>query len=265
MAGLLIRHMKANQLLLVPAGLPLLRSSRRPVRPSSRSRLLLNKLTCVAMMLSSADAAVDRTETGAIGFADVPSDARVVTIPLAVSEENPGQPGYLMQRAPDNLAAMSELPASISDQYARKEFSAFEFAALADGTRYIVVLNENKEIKFLNRTEPGFWYARVYRIPPDGGKAELLKEGLQTPGNDVTVPVELELPGIGATKLKKVRAEVGYSLNTFPGNTPQVTAGRGAPPAAFRFPAHAGRQADPFGDGAGSDKGNPGYGGVFAL
>ena len=73
------------------------------------------------------------------------------------------------------------------------------------------------------------WYARFYRIAGESGsKPEILREGFQSPGNDVTVPVELQLPGIGATKLKKLRTEIGYSVNGYQNGKPQVYSGRGA-------------------------------------
>ena len=41
--------------------------------------------------------------------------------------------------------------------------------------------------------------------------------------------MELEVPGIGATRLKKVRTEIGYSINSYQNGRPQVFSGRGAP------------------------------------
>jgi hypothetical protein len=57
------------------------------------------------------------------------------------------------------------------------------------------------------------------RDQPDAGPVErpslasVRHEGPQTQGNDVTVPVELELPGIGSTQLKSLRTEISRSWN----------------------------------------------------
>jgi hypothetical protein len=100
---------------------------------------------------------------------------------------------------------------------------------LPDGTRYLAVLNEDKSLKFLNRSDFPMCYARVYKvIGGNDAKPELLREGFQSQGNDVTFPVEMELPGIGATKVKTLRAEVGYSFNGIQNGKPQVYSGRGA-------------------------------------
>ena len=121
------------------------------------------------------------------------------------------------------------MPPAIARFYAAKEFAAFEIAALPNGTRYLAVLNEDKTLKFLNRNESPMCYARVYKVTSGNDpKAELLREGFQTPCNDVTWPVELELPGIGATQVKNLRTELGYSFNGYQNGKPQVYSGRGA-------------------------------------
>jgi hypothetical protein len=127
------------------------------------------------------------------------------------------------------LSQATDLPASFKAVFSGEEYFIFEIARLADGTRYLTVLQEDTEVKFLNRTEPGFWYARLFRVGPgDDTEPELLKEGLQFQGNDVTIPVELQLPGIGTTKLKSLRTEIGYNVNGVPNGKPQVYSGRGS-------------------------------------
>ena len=179
----------------------------------------------------AATTAPGATTPQAVDFIPVPEGAKRLTISLAVSEEgSPRQQGYLAQRSPEQAAEVSSLPAEISLAYTGKEFSAYEIAALPDGTRYLVVLNEDKALKFLNRNEASMWYARIYRNPPGtDAKPELLREGFQSPGNDVTFPVELQLPGIGTTKLTKLRTEIGYSVNSYSSSKFQVYTGRGAP------------------------------------
>jgi hypothetical protein len=133
-----------------------------------------------------------------------------------------------MQRSPEPASELTDLPEAITQNYAGKEFWAYELAALPDGTRYLVVLNEDQTVKFLNRNDSTLWYARLYRIGSEtGAKPEVLREGLQSSGNDVTIPVELPLPGIGTTRLMKLRTEIGYNLNSYPNGKPQVYTGRG--------------------------------------
>jgi hypothetical protein len=174
-------------------------------------------------------AASDASSTAApVKFSQAPAGAKTITVTLSVSEGPGGRhPGYI-QRASEQLVEMAEVPASIAADYSGKEFFAFELLAQASGTSYVAVLNEEKTIKFLTRYDSPMWYARLYRINTNSNaKPEILKEGLQTPGNDVSIPVDVELPGIGATKLKKLRTEVGYSLTGSQNGKPQVYGGRG--------------------------------------
>jgi hypothetical protein len=165
-----------------------------------------------------------------LNLAKAPDGAKTMTISLSASEPGPRQPGYLTQRTSEALPETTDLPGNITESYAGKEFSAYDIATLPDGTRYTAVLNEDKNLRFLNRNESTMWYARIYRIGPESGsKPELLREGFQSPGNDVTIPVELQVPGIGATRLKKVRTEIGYNINSYQNGRPQVFSGRGAP------------------------------------
>jgi len=190
-------------------------------------------LVAVILMLflvsgtARADAAP--SDNGEVAFLQAPEGAQLVKFRLAVSENtSPSQPGYLMQRSSQAVEQITSVPPSIAQVYAGKEFSAFEIAALPNGTRYLAVLNEDKSLKFLNRSDAPMCYARVYKVP--GGsdlKPELLREGYQSQGNDVTVPVEMELPGIGTTKVKSLRTEVGYSFHGFQNGEPQVYTGRG--------------------------------------
>ena len=170
-------------------------------------------------------------EENGITFSQAPEGAKVISMSLSVPE-NTGfrEQGYLSQRAAEPAAETTALPGSITDAYSGKEFSAYDVATLPDGTRYVVILNEDKTVKFLNRNESGMLYARLYRIGAEtGAKPEILREGFQSSGNDVTVPVEMQLPGIGATRVKKLRTEIGYSLNNYQNGKFQVYTGRGAP------------------------------------
>jgi hypothetical protein len=162
-------------------------------------------------------------------FLQTPEGAKRLTIALAVRESPAAGPqGYLVQRSAQPLDELSSVPPSIASTYVGKDFSAYQIATLPDGTRYVVALNEEKTVKFLNRNDATPWYARIYRIAGEkDAKPELLREGLQMPGNDVTIPVELPLPGIGTTKVKALRTEIGYGLNGFQNSKPQVFSGRG--------------------------------------
>jgi hypothetical protein len=165
-----------------------------------------------------------------VSFLQAPKDAEQVSIRLAVLESSVQRPqGYLAERSPQPLEEVASVPPSIAAEYAGKEFYAYQFAALPDGTHYLVVLNEDKSIKFLNRVEPNmWWYARIYRAPGESGaKPELLREGLQSPGNDVTFPIELPLPGLGTTRVTRLRTEVGYNISGNLNGKPQVFSGRG--------------------------------------
>ena len=187
-------------------------------------------LVPATLLLAGASAATTAAVAATSGiFPHPPEGARMVTIRLAASERANVRQGYLMQRSPQALEEIASPPAAIAQAYAGKEFSAYEIARLPDGTRFLAVLNDDKTLKFLNRNESPVWYARIYKLPPGAdAKPELLREGLQASGGDVTVPVEIELPGIGATKLKSFRAEVGYSLSGSQYGKPQIYGGRGA-------------------------------------
>lgn len=164
-------------------------------------------------------------------FLQVPQGTPSFSVPLAVVESSVSRsPGYLSQRAPRVQDELASVPAAISAAYVGKEFLAYQIAALPDGTRYLVALNEDTGLKFLNRNESmgNLWYARIYRIPKDGdAKPELVKEGYQSSGNDVMIPVQLWLPDIGTTKAKSFNTEIGYSMNGFQNGKPQVYTGRG--------------------------------------
>lgn len=168
--------------------------------------------------------------TAGVTFAQAPEGAKVIQFRLAVSEGGgPRHQGYLMQRSPKPLEEITSLPAAIAPTYAGKEFSAFVIATLPNGTQYLAVLNEDKSLKFLNREDSGMYYARFYRVAPGSdAKPELLREGLQSQGNDVVVPAELEFPGIGATQVKSLRTEIGYSFHGERNGKPQVYSGRGS-------------------------------------
>jgi hypothetical protein len=167
----------------------------------------------------------------AVAFLQVPEGTKLITVPLAVLESSgPRQQGYLVQRS-QQAEEIAKLPPGISETYAGKEFFAFEIATLPDGMRYLAIFNEDKNLRFLNRNESTLWYARIYRMGPGGdAKPELVREGLQpSSGGDVTVPVELPLPGLGTTKLKVLRTELGYGFSGLNNGKPQVYKGRGAP------------------------------------
>ena len=182
------------------------------------------------MMVLAVDSAPSRAASSGIGLVQVVEGAKTITIDLAASENaGPRQTGYLMQRSSEPLAEVTGLPPAITEQYSGKEFSAYEIAVLPDRTRYLVVLNEDKSLKFLNRNASGMCYARIYRLGAErSSKPEILREGFQSYGNDVTVPLEIPLTGIGATKLKQVRTEIGYSVSSYQDGKFQVYGGRGA-------------------------------------
>jgi len=186
-------------------------------------------LPTLPLVAAAAEPAGGNAES-AVKFVQAPEGARVFTIALSATDSSGGRTqGYLAQRSPESVTETDSLPPAIKDTYAGKEFTAFDIAKLPDGTRYLVVLNEDKDIKFLTRDESRMLYARFYRVGADANaKPELLKEGFQSPGNDVSVPVELQLPGIGATKLTKFRTSIGYSVSGFNNGRPQVYAGHGA-------------------------------------
>ena len=174
--------------------------------------------------------AAQSDSASSVSFLQAPEGAKRISIGLAVLENaGPRQQGYLVQRSPTPLEEVASVPPQIADALKGAEFSAYEFGALPDGTRYLVALHENKSIKFLNRHEPGMWYARIYRVTSESdGVPELLREGFQSPGNDVTIPVELPLPGIGLNKVKSLRTEIGYSINGMQNSKPQLFSGRGS-------------------------------------
>ncbi len=165
-----------------------------------------------------------------VNFVKTPEGARSISITLNAVETGGARPqGYLAQRSPEPATETASLPPAIAESYTGKEFVAYDIARLPDGTRYLVVFNEDKSVRFLSRNEANMWYARVYRVGPGSdAKPEIVREGFQSSGNDVLVPVEIELPGIGATKLQKVRTEIGYSFSGFNNSKPQIYTGRGA-------------------------------------
>jgi hypothetical protein len=168
--------------------------------------------------------------TGSFHFLEAPPGATEIVVPLAVQDSSTPQPqGYLVQRSAQPLEEILVLPPAIAGQY--EEFFAYPIAELPDRTRYLVVLHEEKSLKFLNRHDQNvWWYARIYRLAgDDGSEAELLREGFQSQGNDVTFPIDLPLTGIGATKLKSLRTEIGFSISGNQNGRPQVFSGRGAP------------------------------------
>ncbi len=164
-------------------------------------------------------------------FLQIPKGAPLISVPLAVVESSsPRSQGYLSQRVPRPQDELASVPPAVSASYVGKEFLAYQIAALPDGTRYLVVLNEDTGLKFLNRNDSAgnMWYARIYRVPKDGdAKPELVKGGYQSSGNDVMIPVQLWLPDIGTTKTKSFNTEIGYSINGYSSGKPQVYTGRG--------------------------------------
>ncbi|HET7625919.1 MAG TPA: hypothetical protein VFM25_11715 [Verrucomicrobiae bacterium] len=53
-----------------------------------------------------------------------------------------------------------------------------------------------------------------------------MREGLQSFGGDLTIPVDLPLPGIGTTRLKNIHGSIGYSINGSQNGKPEVYSGR---------------------------------------
>ena len=164
-----------------------------------------------------------------ISFFQASQEAKRITISLAVIEGTTSrQTGYFSQRSPQPLEELLSLPPSIAETYSGIEYSAFQIAAFPDGTRYLAVLNLDTHTKFLNRNESEMWYARVYRISSESSNSapQVLREGFQFPGNEVSIPIDLPLPGIGATNVKSCRTVIGYSLNGTQNGHPQVYGGR---------------------------------------
>ena len=189
------------------------------------------QLGILAFMPNTVHAQEAATSARGATLLQVPQGTPLISIPLAVGESTmPRSQGYLSQRAPRSQEELTSVPAAISAAYVGKEFLAYQIAALPDGTRYLVVLNEDTGLKFLNRNDysGNMWFARIYRVPKDGdAKPELVKEGYQSSGNDVTIPVQLWLPDIGTTKVKSFNTEIGYSINGYSSGKPQVYTGRG--------------------------------------
>jgi hypothetical protein len=199
------------------------------IRTSQNSLLLL--AIASAPFLAGSLALAAEAEAGMnVTFLQAPAGAPLMTIPLSVSDNPAARPqGFLSQRSPRSAEEIQSLPPAIAEDYAGKEFSAYQIAALPDGARYLVVLNEDTSLKFLNRNDSGFWYARIYLVPKESeAKPKVIKEGYQAMGNDVMIPVELQLPGIGATRLKSCKTELGYSISGTQSGKPSVYTGRGA-------------------------------------
>lgn len=188
--------------------------------------------TGLALLLAAGAVGADAPAARAPGvtFAQAPEGAKVLKFVLSVPENTgPRHQGYLSQRSPQALDEVTTLPPAIAQTYVGKEFSAFVIAALPNGMQYLAVLNEDRSLKFLNREDTTMYYARVYRVPPGSdAKPELLREGFQSQGNDVVIPADLEIPGIGATKVKTLRTEIGYGFHGQQNGKPQIYSGRGS-------------------------------------
>jgi hypothetical protein len=187
-------------------------------------------LLLVPGMAGAAELESAGSRAAAVTMLQPPEGAKVFSMSLAVGETPSGgrSHGYLAQRSSEPLEELASVPPAIAQAYAGKEFSVYQIGALANRTRYLVALNEDSGVKFLNQHESPMWYARIYRLHGEGDpNPVLLREGFQSMSGDVTIPAELESPGIGATKVKSMRTEVGYSINGTQNGKPQVYSGRG--------------------------------------
>lgn len=200
----------------------------RPRARRSASCAIGGLFLLLAFLVNAAESEHQAT-AGSVSFIQAPEGSRSFILPLSVLETPGSRPqGYLAQRSPESATETTDLPPTIKNAYPGKEFSAFDIAKLPDGTRYLLVLHEDKAVKFLNRNEQSFLYARVYRLGPGpDAQPEIVREGFQSPGNDVTIPVEIDIPEIGITKVKKLRTEVGYSLGGLNNGRPSINTGRG--------------------------------------
>jgi hypothetical protein len=200
----------------------------RDAKPKVSAASLLLAFSILLLPLASGSAESGSSSSDGISFLQAPQGAKRITISLAVVEgPSSRQSGY---RSPQPLDELLSLPPSVAETYSGTEYSAFQIAAFPDGTRYLVVLSQDTHVKFLNRNESDMWYARVYRISDGSSNSapQLLREGFQSPGNEVTIPVDLPLPGIGTTKVKSCRTVIGYSLNSTQNGHPQVYSARGS-------------------------------------
>ncbi|MGZ4964447.1 MAG: hypothetical protein ACXWJB_14010 [Limisphaerales bacterium] len=176
------------------------------------------------IMLTLQARAVEKSD-GGVSFMQPPQGAQLIKIALSLQDRHPSRHEYLSQRSPQPLEDVTSIPAAIAKAYAGKEFSLFEMASLPNGTRYFVSLNQDKSLNFLNRTDTQIWYARIYRMEGDS-QPKIVREGYQTSGTDVLIPVELQWPGTNAAQPKTIRTEIGYNISGMNRERPQVYSGR---------------------------------------
>lgn len=162
-------------------------------------------------------------------FPTAPDSAKKLTLPLSTVEAGSRrQQGFPDQRSPSQLTPLGTLPAGLAELYPQgTQPFAYELAALADGTRYVAVLNE-ADLEIISRNPSNLWYARFAKVPPgDGATAEVLREGYLTSGGDSVIPVDLMFPPIGANKLTTRRTEIGLQWSGTNDGEPQVYSKRG--------------------------------------
>lgn len=162
-------------------------------------------------------------------FPSAPEGARTLTLPLAtVDAVGRNQPGYIEQRSSTQLKPLDVLPEGLAELNAGKESFAYEIATLADGTRYLAVLNV-ADVKILNRNTSELWYARFAKVAPgEKSKAEVVREGYLTSGGDATIPVQLTFPPLGTDQLTTRFGEVGFSWNGTSNREPMIYTSRGS-------------------------------------
>src|SRR5438270_76407 len=86
-----------------------------------------------------------------VTFMQAPQGAKLIKIHLSMQDHAPSRHDYLSQRSPQPLEEVSPVPPTIAQAYSGKEFSVFQIGSFPNGTRYLVAVNEDKSMKFLNR------------------------------------------------------------------------------------------------------------------
>jgi hypothetical protein len=158
-----------------------------------------------------------------IVIAQAPENARRIVFQLTPLQNNPNS----RQNGSQPLEEVAPPNNAIARDFTNKESFTFQFFALKNNTRYFVTMSQDTKFKSLSREDSSssLWYGRAYRQAPEtSSKPELLREGCLRMGNDVLFPVEVELPGIGATKLTSTRLDVGFSFNGMQNGKPMLYA-----------------------------------------
>lgn len=199
------------------------------VRPAGFNRQICIRIVAAISLIPIIAWAADPQASPAprqIELAKVPEGAKRLTIPLTVSD--PDAQGfsnrrYIGMQPNEILQPLDSVPQALSNAYTAGKNFAFEFATLPDGTRFIVLLGKFDSMKNLTRNQFEIWHARIYKFSQgDNSEPELLREGFQTPGGEVTFPLTVPIPDIGTNHVDTAQLEVGYSINGTPNNEPMV-------------------------------------------